>query len=79
MRGGAHAQAVGRVTMLAALTRTLAIAAIVVAGQLPAAAQDFFKGKTVTLLVAGTAGGGIDIGARVMARYLGKIRTSSRN
>jgi tripartite-type tricarboxylate transporter receptor subunit TctC len=39
---------------------------------MPAAAQEFYKGKTVTILVAGTAGGGIDIGARVMARHLGK-------
>jgi tripartite-type tricarboxylate transporter receptor subunit TctC len=38
----------------------------------PASAQDFFKGKTVSILVAGTAGGGIDIGARVLARHLGK-------
>jgi tripartite-type tricarboxylate transporter receptor subunit TctC len=38
----------------------------------PAQAQEFFKGKTITILVAGTAGGGIDIGARVMARHLGK-------
>jgi tripartite-type tricarboxylate transporter receptor subunit TctC len=38
----------------------------------PASAQEFYKGKTVTILVAGTAGGGIDIGARVMARHLGK-------
>jgi tripartite-type tricarboxylate transporter receptor subunit TctC len=49
----------------------------------PAAAQDFYKGKQITILVAGTAGGGIDIGARVMARHLGKyipvIRTSWRN
>src|SRR4029079_12696741 len=37
-----------------------------------ASAQEFFKGKTITILVAGTAGGGIDIGARVMARHLGK-------
>jgi tripartite-type tricarboxylate transporter receptor subunit TctC len=37
-----------------------------------ASAQDYYKGKQVSLLVAGTAGGGIDIGARVMARHLGK-------
>ena len=32
----------------------------------------YFKGKTVTIAVGGTAGGGIDIGARLLARYLGK-------
>jgi tripartite-type tricarboxylate transporter receptor subunit TctC len=46
--------------------------AATIASHVPAAAQDFYKGKQITLLVAGTAGGGIDIGARVMARYLGK-------
>jgi len=39
----------------------------------PAAAQtEAFKGKQIQILIAGTAGGGIDIGARVLARYLGK-------
>ena len=46
--------------------------AVTIASHAPAAAQDFYKGKQITVLVAGTAGGGIDIGARVMARYLGK-------
>ncbi len=32
----------------------------------------YFKGKTVTIAVGGTAGGGIDIGARMVARHLGK-------
>jgi tripartite-type tricarboxylate transporter receptor subunit TctC len=32
----------------------------------------FFKNKTVTINIAGTAGGGIDIGARILSRYLGK-------
>jgi tripartite-type tricarboxylate transporter receptor subunit TctC len=32
----------------------------------------YFKGKTVVLAVGGTAGGGIDIGARLLARYFGK-------
>jgi tripartite-type tricarboxylate transporter receptor subunit TctC len=32
----------------------------------------YFKGKTVTIAVGGTAGGGIDIGARMLARYIGK-------
>jgi len=45
----------------------------------PAAAQDFYKGKQITILVAGTAGGGIDIGARVMARHLGKYIPGNPN
>ena len=35
-------------------------------------AEGYFKGKTVTIAVAGTAGSGLDIGARLVARYLGK-------
>jgi tripartite-type tricarboxylate transporter receptor subunit TctC len=53
------------------IVRTAALAALLFAAT-PAHAQDFYKGKQVTILVAGTAGGGIDIGARVMARHLGK-------
>jgi tripartite-type tricarboxylate transporter receptor subunit TctC len=54
-----------------------AVSAILVAASLvaprPAAAQaEFFKGKQVQILIAGTAGGGIDIGARILGRYLGK-------
>ena len=41
---------------------------------LPAAAQnaDFFKGKTVTIYVGLSPGGGYDTNARVLAKYLGR-------
>src|SRR5581483_10441178 len=40
---------------------------------LPAAAQtDFYRGKQISILIAGTAGGGIDLGARILSKYLGK-------
>lgn len=42
----------------------------------PASAQssvaDFYKGKTVTLLVGSTAGGGYDTYARMLSRYMGR-------
>src|SRR5450759_5310170 len=41
----------------------------------PAAAQsvaDFYRGRTVTISVGLSAGGGYDLHARVLARYLGK-------
>ena len=41
----------------------------------PAVAQsveDFYKGKTLTIAVGYTAGGGYDIYARLMSRYIGK-------
>ena len=47
-------------------------AAGVAAISAPASAQEFYKGKQISILVAGTAGGGIDIGARIVARHLGK-------
>jgi len=51
----------------------IAIAAGVVLAPAPAAAQnEFYRGKQIQILVAGTAGGGIDIGARIVSRYLGK-------
>ncbi len=33
---------------------------------------DFYRGKTVTLMVGGSAGGGYDILARALAKYLGR-------
>jgi tripartite-type tricarboxylate transporter receptor subunit TctC len=38
----------------------------------PARAQDFFKGKTFTIVVGFSPAGGFDSYARVLARYLGK-------
>jgi tripartite-type tricarboxylate transporter receptor subunit TctC len=50
----------------------LALAAILA---LPAQAdpvEDFYKGKTVTLIAGYSSGGGFDLYARIMANYLGK-------
>lgn len=49
----------------------------IVALAAPASAQaqsvaDFYKGKNVTVMVGYTAGGGYDIYARALARYMGK-------
>jgi tripartite-type tricarboxylate transporter receptor subunit TctC len=38
----------------------------------PAAAEDFYKGKTITLLVGSGEGGGYDQYARLLARHMGK-------
>ena len=35
-------------------------------------AQDFYKGKTVRIIVGGSAGGGFDTYSRVMARHMGR-------
>ena len=36
------------------------------------AQENFYKGKTITMVVASTAGGGYDLWARLAARYIGK-------
>ena len=38
----------------------------------PASAEDFYKGKTITLLVGSGEGGGYDQYARLLARHMGK-------
>lgn len=35
-------------------------------------ADDFYKGKTIRVIVGGTAGGGFDVYTRAMTRYMGK-------
>jgi tripartite-type tricarboxylate transporter receptor subunit TctC len=50
----------------------LACAALGVAGALlalPAAADDFYKGKQIKLIVGSGTGGGYDAYARLLARY----------
>jgi tripartite-type tricarboxylate transporter receptor subunit TctC len=37
-----------------------------------AAGEDFYKGKTITLVVANAAGGGYDLYARLLARHMGR-------
>jgi tripartite-type tricarboxylate transporter receptor subunit TctC len=38
----------------------------------PARAQDFYRGKTLTIVVGFTPGGGFDINARLLARHMGR-------
>src|SRR5689334_22971698 len=38
----------------------------------PAVAQDFYRGKTINLIVGNAAGGGYDLYARLLARYMGR-------
>jgi tripartite-type tricarboxylate transporter receptor subunit TctC len=46
---------------------------LVLGPALPAsAADDFYKGKTITLVVANAAGGGYDLYARLLARHMGR-------
>jgi tripartite-type tricarboxylate transporter receptor subunit TctC len=51
--------------------RALVIAVCAGVALVPAAAQDFYRGKTVTILVGFSPGGGFDINARVLARHIG--------
>jgi len=62
------------------LKRFLAVAAaaIVFVGPARAADADYFKGKTVTYIVATGPGGGYDTYSRLIARYLQKYLPGSR-
>jgi tripartite-type tricarboxylate transporter receptor subunit TctC len=48
----------------------LAAFACCFAGLQQAVAQDFYRGKTLTILVGFTPGGGFDLNARILARYI---------
>jgi tripartite-type tricarboxylate transporter receptor subunit TctC len=51
----------------------IALAMLALGGlALPAMAQDFYRGKTINLIVGNAAGGGYDIYARLLARYMGR-------
>jgi tripartite-type tricarboxylate transporter receptor subunit TctC len=52
--------------------RLLALACLLAAAPQPAAAQDFYKGKTINLMVGSAEGGGYDQYARLLARHMGK-------
>jgi tripartite-type tricarboxylate transporter receptor subunit TctC len=54
------------------LAACLAVASSCVGWQHPAAADDFYKGKTLSIVVGFTPGGGFDANARILARYIGK-------
>ena len=53
--------------------KSLVIAAVMtIAAPGTSHADDFYKGKTVRIIVGGSAGGGFDTYTRVMARHMGK-------
>ena len=57
--------------MKAAHFFTLAFAAIAIS-HAPSQAQDFYQGKTLSLVVGYSAGGGYDINARLVSRHFGR-------
>jgi tripartite-type tricarboxylate transporter receptor subunit TctC len=54
------------------MMRGLVLAALLVAGAGAAQAQDFYRGKTISVIVGNTAGGGFDANARLLSRHLGR-------
>ena len=64
----------GRAAARAVAARAAAALALAVAAatMAPAAAQDFYKGKTLTIVAGFTPGGGFDLNARLLARHLGR-------
>jgi tripartite-type tricarboxylate transporter receptor subunit TctC len=59
----------GRPTILLAFLLAFVAAPVHAVAQ---PAKEFYRGKTVSLFVGGTAGGGVDVSARVLARHFGK-------
>ena len=57
---------------LAGLVAAVALQAAGTAHAQPDPAAEFYKGKTVTILVGYEAGGGYDLYARIVAQFLGK-------
>lgn len=55
-----------------ALRLLLGLACLVAVVVRPAGAEDFYKGKTITLMVGSAEGGGYDQYARLLARHMGK-------
>src|SRR5580704_17081823 len=55
-----------------AVASALALGIAAAATMAPAVAQDFYRGKTITIMVGFTAGGGFDLNARLLARHLGR-------
>ena len=49
-----------------------ALTAVIVLIAASSRADDFYKGKTIRVIVGGSAGGGFDIYTRAMARHMGK-------
>jgi tripartite-type tricarboxylate transporter receptor subunit TctC len=54
------------------LVMVIFLAAVGTAQAVAQSSGEFFRGKSITLLVGGTAGGGVDVSARILARHLGK-------
>ena len=55
------------------------LGALVLGAPREAAADDFYKGKTISVVVGATPGGAFDIVSRVLVRYLGKYIPGSPN
>lgn len=63
-------------TARAAQTRALSLAFVTALTTMPATAQspaDFYRGKTVSIIVGFPAGGGYDANSRVLARHMGRF------
>jgi tripartite-type tricarboxylate transporter receptor subunit TctC len=70
------------VAMFFAVSRTFKAAIMLgfaLMAALPASAQDFYKGKTIVLIVGTAAGGGFDTYSRMLARHLGKYLPGNPN
>ncbi|MGE0653632.1 MAG: hypothetical protein AB7P12_18095, partial [Alphaproteobacteria bacterium] len=54
------------------LASTLMLGLAATSGAMAQSAEDFYKGKTMTVLVGAPAGGGYSLAAQIISRHLGK-------
>src|SRR5262249_42709237 len=72
----------GAIPMIRSIAAALAGGLALITAAIPARAQlvaDFYKGKTITIVVGSDTGGGYDITARTVARFLGRHIPGSPN
>jgi tripartite-type tricarboxylate transporter receptor subunit TctC len=58
--------------MICTAVRALVVAICGGLAVTPATAQEFYRGRTLTILVGFTPGGGFDVNARLLARHIGR-------
>src|SRR5215475_7663039 len=70
MRGGSKRRLIVRIAVVAVALASLLLGAAQ-SGSAHAQA-DFFRGKTISMLIGYTSGGGYDLYARVLSRHMGR-------
>ncbi|HLH95267.1 MAG TPA: tripartite tricarboxylate transporter substrate-binding protein [Xanthobacteraceae bacterium] len=60
-----------RLARIFALKSVMTVSAVMLSAPIPVRADDFYKGKSITLIIASNTSGGYDTYGRILARHLG--------